>query len=108
MPVNRFPFRIGRQAESADPFSANELGLTGEASAQVSRNHCAVVRVGSRYFLIDRGSRLGTIVNGVAIGGHARTGCAELRAWNNEIALGGPNTPYRLRLTIVPPELTRP
>lgn len=108
VPVNRFPFRIGRSTKSADPFSANELALRDEASGHVSLNHCAVVRVGSRYFLIDRGSRLGTIVNGVAIGGQARTGCLELNAWNNEIALGGRGTPYRLRLTIVPPEMTRP
>jgi len=106
--VNRFPFRIGRKTESVDPFSSNELGLSDDASAEVSLNHCAIVRVGSRYFLIDRGSRLGTIVNGVAIGGHARTGCVELKEWNNEIALGNPDTPYRLRLTIVPPEVTKP
>jgi hypothetical protein len=106
--VNRFPFRVGRRAESRDPFAANELGLSDAASPQVSINHCAVVRVGQRYFLIDRGSRLGTVVNGVAIGGHARTGCVELKDWNNEIALGDADSPYRLRLTIVPPEVTKP
>lgn len=108
VPVNRFPFRIGRRTESPDPFSSNDLGLSTDASHQVSLNHCAIVRVGLRYFLIDRGSRLGTVVNGVTIGGQARTGCVELKDWNNEIALGGPDTPYRLRLTIVPPEVTRP
>jgi len=107
-PVNRFPFRIGRQSSSPDPFSTNELALGDEARSHVSLNHCAIVRVGARYFLIDRGSRLGTIVNGVAIGGHARTGCAELNAWSNEIALGGADTPYRLRVTIVPPDMTQP
>ncbi len=107
VPVTRFPFRIGRETESADPFSSNELGLS-DASNQVSINHCAIVRVGPRYFIIDRGSRLGTIVNGVSIGGQARTGCVELKDWNNEIALGDADTPYRLRLTIVPPEMTRP
>jgi pSer/pThr/pTyr-binding forkhead associated (FHA) protein len=105
--VNRFPFASPPDG-TADPFSSNELGFGAEASHQVSLNHCALVRVGSRYFLIDRGSRLGTIVNGVTIGGRARTGCVELKEWNNEIALGSPDTPYRLRLTIVPPEVTRP
>ena len=108
VPVNRFPFRIGRRAEPTDPFSSNELAFGDDASPQVSLNHCALVRVGSRYFLIDRGSRHGTIVNGVTIGGRARTGCVELKEWNNEIALGHPDTPYRLRLTIVPAEVTRP
>src|SRR5262245_36864661 len=108
VPVNRFPFRMGRRAESANPFSANDLGLIDESADHVSLNHCALVRVGTRYFLIDRGSRRGTLVNGAAIGGHARTGCAELKSWDNEISLGGPASPYRLRLTIVPPEMTRP
>jgi hypothetical protein len=108
VPVNRFPFRIGRKSESADPFSSNELGLSDAASGQVSINHCAVVRVGQRYFLIDRGSRLGTVVNGMAIGGHAHTGCVELKDWNNEIVLGTADSPYRVRLTIVPPEVTKP
>ena len=108
VPVSRFPFRIGRTTQSADPFSANELGFGETTSGQVSINHCAVVRVGQRYFLIDRGSRLGTIVNGVAIGGHAHTGCVELKDWNNEIVLGDTESAYRLRLTIVPPEVTKP
>jgi CRP-like cAMP-binding protein len=109
VPVTRFPFRIGRRTEAADPFAANELGFGDDASDQVSLNHCALVRVGTRYFIIDRGSRLGTIVNGVAIGGrHALTGCTELKDWTNEIALGDPDTPYRLRLTIVPLDVTRP
>lgn len=107
VPVTRFPFRIGRKTESVDPLSANDLALGGGAD-QVSLNHCAIVRVGSRYFLIDRGSRLGTIVNGVSIGGKARTGCVELKDWSNEIALGEAATPYRLRLTIVPRDMTRP
>lgn len=47
----------------------------------MSLNHCAIVRVGARCFLIDRGSRWGTIVNGVSIGGLARTGCVELKDW---------------------------
>ena len=56
----------------------------------------------------DNGTYTGNKANGVAIGGHARTGCVELTEWNNEIALGNPDTPYRLRLTIVPPEVTKP
>jgi hypothetical protein len=108
VPVNRFPFRIGRRTATPDPFASNELRFGDDAAHQVSLNHCALVRVGPRYFMIDRGSRLGTVVNGVTIGGHARTGCVELKDWNNEIALGSPDSPYRLRLTIVPLDVTRP
>ncbi|MGH7333902.1 MAG: cyclic nucleotide-binding domain-containing protein, partial [Candidatus Rokuibacteriota bacterium] len=106
--VNRFPFRIGRKTDGLDPLSQNELGVRDNDPYQVSLNHCALVRLGRRYFLIDRGSRLGTIVNGATIGGRERAGCVELKDWTNEVALGEAGTPYRFRLTIVPPEITRP
>jgi hypothetical protein len=48
------------------------------------------------------------VVNGVTIGGRERAGCVELKDWTNEIALGEAGTTYRFRLTIVPPEITRP
>ena len=106
--VNRFPFRIGRKTAVVDPLSQNELAVRDHEPYQVSLNHCALVRLGRRYFLIDRGSRLGTIVNGVTIGGRERAGCVELTDWTNEVALGDAGTPYRFRLTIVPPEMTSP
>lgn len=106
--VNRFPFRVGRKTDALDPLSRNELGLRDREPYQISLNHCALVRLGRRYFLIDRGSRRGTIVNGATIGGRERAGCVELKDWTNEIALGEAGTPYRFRLTIVPPEITRP
>lgn len=106
--IRRFPFRIGRRTPGGDPLTLNELSLPDHEPYQISRSHCAVVRVGTRYFLIDRGSRLGTTINGVHVGGNECTGCAELTAWSNEVALGGADTPYRYRLTIVPPEVTRP
>jgi CRP/FNR family transcriptional regulator, cyclic AMP receptor protein len=106
--VKRFPFRIGRKTEIEDPLSRNELSIESDGNGQISLNHCAIVRLGTRYFLIDRGSRRGTTVNGVTIGGQARAGCVELNEWANEIALGDLATPYRYRVTIVAPDVTRP
>jgi hypothetical protein len=108
VPVNRFPFRIGRKSSTPDPLSQNELGIEDREPYQISLNHCAIVRLGERHFLIDRGSRWGTIVNGIEIGGRQRPGCLELTDWTNEVALGARGTPFRFRLTIVPPEVTRP
>jgi pSer/pThr/pTyr-binding forkhead associated (FHA) protein len=108
IPVNRFPFRIGRKSSRPDPLSANELALIDVEPYQISLNHCAIIRLGERYFLIDRGSRRGTVVNGIEIGGRHRPGCLELTDWTNEVALGDGGTPYRFRVTIVPPEMTRP
>jgi pSer/pThr/pTyr-binding forkhead associated (FHA) protein len=65
----------------------------------VSRNHCAITRAGDRVFVIDRGSRLGTVVGYLKIG----TGCAqraELRRGTTELTLGGPHSPFRYRVTV--------
>jgi len=100
LPIDRFPYRIGSTAPSEDPVSQNDLTLPDEYPANVSRNHCMVVRVDSRFFLIDRGSRLGTVVNGARAGGGKGTGRAELHAGDNEVVIGGPASPYRFRLTV--------
>jgi hypothetical protein len=97
--IDRFPYRIGRGGER-DPFSHNELVIADEEPFQVSRNHCALVRVESRVFLIDRGSQLGTQVNRVPVGGSQHTGCVELSAGASEIVLGSAGSPYRFRITI--------
>ena len=43
---------------------------------------------------VDATSRLGTVVNGVRIGGSSGRRRATLKPGTNEIALGGPGTPY--------------
>lgn len=100
LPIDRFPYRIGSTTPSEDPVSQNDLTLPNEYPTNVSRNHCMVARVDSRFSLIDRGSRLGTIVNGARIGGGKGTGRAELHDGDNEVVIGGPASPYRFRLTV--------
>ncbi len=38
----------------------------------VSRDHCTIVRRGDRWFVMDRGSARGTLVNGMATAGQQR------------------------------------
>jgi CRP-like cAMP-binding protein len=97
--IERFPFRIGRATAPGDPLSANELSVSDAPPFHVSRSHCALTLVGQRVFLIDRGSRLGTMVGPVKVITGATTR-VELPAGTTEIALGGPRTPFRYAVTV--------
>ncbi len=98
--VERFPYRIGRQTRPNDPFSSNELAIPDSAPWWVSRNHCMLVDMDGRCFLVDRGSRLGTLVNGKMLGGEKQTGRIELRDGDHEVRLGGALTPFRFQFTV--------
>jgi len=102
MRLDRFPFRIGRATKPPDPLSPNDLTIADREPYRVSRTHCLIVPVADRWFLIDRGSHLGTIVNGTVIGGGKHTGRIQLWDGRNELELGGASTPYRFWLTIAP------
>jgi CRP/FNR family cyclic AMP-dependent transcriptional regulator len=97
--IERFPFRIGRVTAPGDPLSANELSIEDKPPFHVSRNHCAITLVDARVFVIDRGSRLGTMVGTERVG-NGTTQRAELRPGTTEIALGGPRSPFRYRISV--------
>jgi CRP-like cAMP-binding protein len=95
--LDRFPFRIGRAP--GDVLSVNDLSLPDVPPFHVSRSHCVITRTEDRVFVIDHGSRLGTVVGYVKIG----TGCtqrAELARGTTELTLGGPHSPFRYRVTV--------
>ena len=58
MNISKFPFKVGRKHES------NDLCLQEFPPYNVSRNHFLIDKLEGRYVVIDRESRLGTIVNG--------------------------------------------
>jgi len=62
-----FPYRIGRH--SSDPLAHNDLAVVDEEPYQVSRHHLALICEGCRIGVVDRGSHLGTIVDGRKLGG---------------------------------------
>ena len=98
--VDHFPYRIGRRTSPDDPFSANELAIPDASPWWVSRSHCMLAQADDRCFLIDRGSRLGTLVDGKMVGGNKQTSRLELGVGEHEVRLGGALTPFRFSFVV--------
>jgi len=93
--IGVFPFRVGREsrkhesrekkaffAEKRKPANRpnNDLYLEEDDDfVNVSREHFQIVREGAGFMLEDRGSTLGTIVEGQKVGGDNKGGRAALR-----------------------------
>ena len=95
--INKFPFKIGREQRSSeiDVFSDNDLYLRDSQPLNVSRNHFSINKAGDEVVIIDRGSKLGTIVNGVRIKDQH-----VLNKKVNEITVGMRNSPFVFKLEI--------
>lgn len=94
--IERFPFRVGREPQKGKSrLSMNDLGLPDEEPFNVSREHFAIDREGDALLVYDRGSFLGTIVNGSLIGGGRTAGSAPLHAGRNELIAGSQDSPFR-------------
>jgi len=99
--IDRYPFRVGREPLlGKSRLSMNDLGLPDIEPFNVSREHFAIDRDGDSLMVVDRGSFLGTIVNGVQIGGHRTAGAAPLRAGDNEIIAGLQDSPYGFSVVV--------
>src|SRR4029450_9446086 len=68
--ITQFPFRVGRQ--SPDPLVYNDLMLPDSVPLQISRHHLAFIAHEGRVGVVDRGSSLGSWVDGQQIGGPSR------------------------------------
>ncbi len=97
MSISKFPFKVGRKHEidDVDVLSDNDLYLQDFPPFNVSRNHFQIDKVEGRYVVIDRGSRLGTIVNGKRI--DAQT---VLNMGANKIIVGQKISPFAFKLEI--------
>lgn len=99
--VTKLPFLIGREAGAAGaPFTFNDLSLADQMPYQVSRNHCAIEQHGERLVVRDRGSTVGTVVNGKPIGVRFMVTEADLMAGTNELRLGSPESPHHFSVTV--------
>ena len=102
-----FPFIFGRRADlaaCADVFSKTRLLIGDRMPFRVSRSHCAIEHEKGGYFIQDRGSKLGSIVNGIPIGGNAKEDRVRLRTGRNTLVLGPANSAIRFVLTV--PEIS--
>ena len=102
--IDRLPFRIGRRqaGEGADILSANDLALRDQYPYQISRNHCAIERIGSELVVRDRGSTLGTILNGQSIGTESEHMVLPLRLGPNQLVLGGEESTFQFTVQVDP------
>jgi hypothetical protein len=102
--ISKFPFRIGRkhevQGKGATVFAANDLALADDKPYQISRNHCSIEREGDHFFVRDRGSTVGTVVNEKPIGLAEDTLTCDLHGGDNEILLGADDSPFKFKVTL--------
>jgi len=100
--LDRLPFRIGRRqaGEGADILSANDLALRDQYPYQISRNHCAIERIGAELVVRDRGSTLGTILNGQTIGTEAEHMVLPLQPGANKLVLGGEDSHFQFNIRV--------
>ena len=93
--ISSFPFRVGSQPEGMppNPLDWNNLFVQHADPAFISRNHFAIQRGDKGLAVSDRGSKQGTIVNGMAIGGGNPEYKVDLRPGDNEIVAGGEGSP---------------
>jgi len=102
--LDRLPFRIGRRqsGEGADILSANDLALQDNYPYQISRNHCSIERSGSELIVRDRGSTLGTMLNGQSMGTESEHMALPLQPGSNKLVLGGDDSTFQFNVQVEP------
>ena len=102
--IQKFPFRIGRKHDTpgkgATVFASNDLPIADDKPYQISRNHCSIEREGDNFFVRDRGSSLGTVVNEAPIGLAENSLTHDLRGGENQILLGSDDSQFQFKVTL--------
>ena len=97
--ITQFPFRIGRESE--DPLIYNDLMLADSVPLQISRHHLAFVKHQGRVGVVDRGSTLGSWVDGRQVGGPSGlSGPVFFTGTEGLLVLGQRDSPFRYRVTL--------
>jgi CRP-like cAMP-binding protein len=92
-----FPFKIGRKTN--DALVNNHLEIQDQDPLQISRHHVSIVREDGKLGVIDRGSKLGAVVDDVHIGGKKHPpGPAFFKGEEGILILGTAASPYRFRI----------
>ena len=96
------PFRVGRLpvAGETQPIEVNDLQLSDMTPFNVSRDHFTIECAPDGVQVRDRGSYVGTIVNGVQIGRHHHVATVPLAVGDNEVVAGSPRSPFRFRVVV--------
>lgn len=100
--LKRLPFAVGRQPSASEraPALAVDLPIRDERPYRLSRSHFAVSADEDGLFLVDTGSKLGTVVDGIPLGEVFARRRLRLAPGEHEILAGGAHSPYRFRLLV--------
>lgn len=100
--IKKFPYKIGRKSTHTfdEIFVDNDLYIEDEIPFNVSKNHLSINFQGDQYYVLDRGSSIGTIVNGKNIGGKISNYKVVLRKGENSLIIGSENSPYQFTITV--------
>ncbi|MDZ4405104.1 cyclic nucleotide-binding domain-containing protein [Prosthecobacter sp.] len=100
--ITKLPFRIGRSYfdTATSALARNDLSIEEPTPYQLSRNHCEIDFEHGHFILRDRGSKLGSWVNGDHIGVDAGCITSPLKVGENKIIFGNGDSPHRYSITI--------
>jgi CRP-like cAMP-binding protein len=101
-----FPFHFCRRSQLAGlkPLTQNQFLIADRSPFRVSRKHCIIDTSGDDVFIEDNTSQLGTIVNGIPIGGKSLETRVKLIRGANTLVLGGQDSQVRFRLDVSKPD----
>lgn len=95
--LEHFPVRIGR----LDPDVANDVSIPDHRPWHVSKRHAELIERDGRVGVIDLGSRLGTLVDGHALGGGSDRGPRFFEEDGGRLVLGNARSPFAFAVKIV-------
>jgi CRP-like cAMP-binding protein len=96
--ITQFPFRIGRL--SADPLVYNDLMLPDSEPLQISRHHLSFIAHEGRIGVVDRGSTLGSWLDGQQLGGPSGvSGPVFFTGSEGFLVIGTRDSPFSYRVT---------
>lgn len=100
--ITKLPFRIGRTYfdTAVSSLARNDLSIEEGHPYQLSRNHCEIDFEHDHFILRDRGSKLGSWVNGEHVSVDAGCITSLLKTGENKIIFGNADSPHRYTITI--------
>ncbi len=100
--IIKLPFRIGRSYfdTAVSSLARNDLSIEEPNPYQLSRNHCEIDFEHGSFILRDRGSKLGSWVNGEHISVDAGCISCPLKVGENKVIFGNGDSPHRYTLKI--------
>jgi CRP-like cAMP-binding protein len=94
-----FPIKIGRKTN--DELVNNHLEILDQDPLQISRHHVSIVLENGKLGVVDRGSQLGALVDGVRVGGKKNgPGPVFFKGDEGILVLGTDSSPYRYKVGI--------